>query len=145
MVERPVLELQPAAADADLGLLLHQLEQAIERSLGDARVGVERENVRRVAAADGLVVGGGKADVPVVRDQAHIGVLARDHLDRPVAGVVVDDRHVVAGSVLAQRREALTQVVARTVGDDHYLERHSSASMITSPHRGPSRASSRER
>ncbi len=57
MVERPVLELEPAAADADLGLLLHQLEQAVERSLGDARVGVERENVGRVAAADGLVVG----------------------------------------------------------------------------------------
>src|SRR5262249_37623369 len=64
VVEAAVLALEPTAADPDLGMLVHQFEEVVERARMHARVGVEREEVASAAASDRDVCRGGEAKVP---------------------------------------------------------------------------------
>ena len=63
MVEAPVFTYEPAAAHADLRVLVEDLEQSLQHAGRDVRVGVEREDERRVSVADAGVRGPGEADV----------------------------------------------------------------------------------
>src|SRR5262249_48525613 len=59
VIEAAVLALEPAAADPDLGVLVHQLEEVVEHARPYASVWVEREQVARTAASNREVPRGG--------------------------------------------------------------------------------------
>ena len=116
--------LEGRAADADLGALVEECAEAFERPGRDLRVGVESEHVVAVGGADGDVVGGAEAEVSIVGEQAHLRVVAGDHLRGAVAGVVVDDGHGhrPRGAVGEQRLEAAPEQLPAAVGDDDDVE-----------------------
>ena len=123
MVEAAVLALEPAAADPDPGLLIHQPEEVVEHARVQARVRVESEEVAPGAAGEGDVRRGSEAEVPARLDQLDRRELAR-HLDGAVARVVVDhhDVHRPRRRMLVQRRQAIAEQTPASVGDDPDVE-----------------------
>ena len=124
VVEAPVGPLQPAPADTDLGVFVHQAKQRVERPGSHLGVGVEREDVFRAALTDCDVRGPGEADVRGRSDERDSGKLARHHLGGAVARVVVhdDNVHRNCGWVQPERREAVAKKVARPERDDCDVE-----------------------
>jgi hypothetical protein len=95
MVKRSVLELEPAADDADLASPLHELEEAVERSFGDARVRVEREYALPAAEPDCAVVRHCEAGILLLRDQADV----REFISHERAGArVLSTTKIVIGT-----------------------------------------------
>src|SRR5581483_9152365 len=90
VVERAVRPQKAAAADADLGPRVHQLEEPVERAVEDAGVGVQRQHVLAVAAPDGEVRRSREAEVARSRHEVDPGELAAYQLDGAVARRVVD-------------------------------------------------------
>ena len=143
--KRAVRALEPAAADADLGMLAPSpSSSAVERARGHARVGVEREHVRaRSPARIAWLVAAREAEVPARSRSARPRGTRRATISTvPSPECVVDHRAPSSAGRGARASDARhsRRSSRAAVGDDHDLERHSSASMITSPHLGPSRA-----
>ena len=101
VVEAPVGPLEPAPADTDLAMFVHQAKQRVERPGSHLGVWVEREDVVGAASTDCDIRGLGEADVRGRSDERDFGELARHQLGRAVARVVVhdDDMHRNCGWV----------------------------------------------
>ena len=93
MVEAAVLADQARPDHRQLGSLVEQAAEQVERAGGDPRIGVEKQQLGTRVGSDGEVVCRTEADVGGIARQAHLRELTRDHLGRAVAGVVVDDVH----------------------------------------------------
>ena len=123
VVEGAVLALEPAAADADALVLVHELEEPVERAGVEARVRVQREEVGRVARSDRKVRRRREAEVPPGFDKFDAGKLAH-HLGRSVARVVVDDNDAQRPRrrVLTHGLETALKKPPAAVGDDPDVE-----------------------
>ena len=116
VVEAAVLALEPAAADPDRAVGVHQLGSAIERPGRNARVRVQGEEVRggRRAGARGSSLPRSRCSGPASTSST-LGSAAYE-LDRPVARVVVDDDDPqrTRGGCVGERAEAGAQELAAT-------------------------------
>ena len=121
----PSAQLEPRSADPDLGLGGQHSEEGVQGAVGEPGVGIQDQDVVRLAAAQGDVVRGAETEVLRVHGQLDLGKLGGDHLRGPVARRVVDDMHPGWHScgVIAKRREAAAQQVLATPRDDHDVER----------------------
>ena len=101
------------------GLTVHQVGQRVECACRHARVGVERQEVRRAGSLQREVRRGGEAEVPAGLDQLDAASGSHE-LDRSVARVVVDDDDPdrARGSGVGEGVQAVTQEVAAPVRDD---------------------------
>src|SRR5262249_52476798 len=121
VVEAAVLELEPAAADADLRALVHERHEPLESVVEQARIRIQDEDVGARAAADGQVVRLRETKVLRGCNELDFRELLGHHPRRSVRrGVVHDeDPRWWSTTVGADARQAVPQVIPALVGDDY--------------------------
>ena len=105
---------------------IHKGDTFAEGVVLDNSIGVQQEHILPCRYADSLVVGLGKTYIVLVGDNLHLRKLLRQHLQRTVNGVVINDKHFTLNALhgAAHRIEALFEEVFDVVVDDDDRELH---------------------
>ena len=109
-----------------VGMAVHEGDALREGVVFHHRVGVEEQDILARRLPDGLVVGLCKAHIVLVGDDFHLGKLLRQHLQRAVYGVVIDNKHLALDALhsATHRVQALFEEVLDVIVDDDDRELH---------------------
>ena len=94
-LNRPVWIEQATRRGAVVSVIVQKREEGLRCVTDHLGIAVEQQDVVPARLTDADVVASGIADVAIEPDQAHLGILALDHVRAPVFGAVVDDDDLV--------------------------------------------------
>ena len=119
---------QPRPHQRDPRVGLEHVAERCDDVLGEHRVGVEQQDVVRIADGDEPVVGPREPEIAIRTDELDIRERGGDHVGAAIGRGVVEHanphlRTAVPGDVSTQRGEAGGQVVPGVVGDDEDVDR----------------------
>ena len=114
------------AETASIGVAVHEGDAFRESIVFHNRVGIEEQYILACRDADGLVVGFRETDILLVGDDLHLRELLRQHLQRAIDRVVVDDKHLPFDALhgATHRIEALFEEILDVIVDDDDREFH---------------------
>ena len=116
------------AESARVGVAVHKGETLRKGVVLHHRIRVEKQHILARRDADGLVVGPAEAHILLIGDDLHLGKLLRQHLQRAVNRVVVDDKHLPLNALqgATHRIQALLEEVLDVIVNDDNREFHTS-------------------
>ena len=114
------------AETASIGMAVHECDAFRESVVFHHRVGIEEQYILARRDADGLVVGFRETDILLVGDDLHLRELLRQHLQRAVDRIVVDDKHLPFDALhgATHRIKALFEEILDVIVDDDDREFH---------------------
>ena len=109
-----------------IGMAVHEGDTLREGVVLHHRIGIEQENVLTGRNPNRLIVRLRKAHIVLVDDDLYLGKLLRQHLQRAIDGVVVDDKHLALNALhgALHRMQALLEEILDIVVDDDDREFH---------------------
>ena len=111
---------------ACIRMAVHEGDTFREGIILHHRVGIEEQHILACRNPNRLVVCLCKTDIVLVGDDLHLGKLLRQHLQRAVNGVVINDKHLPLDALhgAAHRVKALFEEILDVVVDDDDREFH---------------------